>query len=247
MRLFVAITTIAILVSGCASLDRQAQRNLAAGETQAKQNTDTVNVAAIDAGQIQKLLSSATNNVDKGFRYQEAGKEVARDTQGEVLFVTVPTASGTIQAPLYVDWSTDVSLNSYVDLTNEVEGLVLEVGQLAGLQTDSNQVYRTTPNRNGLRLVIAKAGGSRTNYEALSALKSGQVGEKTASGIAVDAALKTEWAGRVSFLQAGGEIMVAIADKIVGRLIAEPVTTASGALQMLVENLQGKPETLTVE
>ena len=67
---------IAVLaLTSCGTLSKSAQNNLSQSDTQARNNVELVNLAAIQAGQIQKLLSSTTQNIDKGFRFQDQGKD----------------------------------------------------------------------------------------------------------------------------------------------------------------------------
>lgn len=226
---------------GCQSVSPATQEKLSETDTQARENYESVDLAAIQAGQIQKLLASATQNIDKGFRFQDSGKEVARDIEGQAIFVEVPGPNGVmIKAPLYVDWSTELSLNSYVDLANNVEGLELTVGQLEQLQTASNQIYRTTPNRNGLRLKIDKAGGTNTNGDALGKLKAGQANDRNATGDAVTGAITADWEGRITFLGNGIVEFTNGVEKIAGKLIElSPHGAASGLVKAVIETDSG--------
>jgi hypothetical protein len=174
-----------------------------------------VNLAAIQAGQIEKLLSSATQNIDKGFRFQDQGKDYVRDQEGNIVFITVPGSD--VQVPLTSEWSTEVSLNSYVDLANSVEGLQLKVGTIteaAGI----NQKYSAIPQRDGLDLSITKSGGSTTNSEAIAALLAGYVKDKEASGEATRKAIEAEWNGKVALVGKSVEVLDVLGNVTVGIL-----------------------------
>jgi len=231
MRTVLILIAVAVAVTGCASLTKEAQRNLVSNGS----NAERVDLAAIQAGQIQKLLSSATSNVDKGFRFQDAGKDVVRLTDGSILHVDVPTPNGVVSSPVYSEWSTEVSLSSYADLVNGLTGLQLEVGKVVELT--GNAGFSTIPKRDGLTLRIESAGGSVTNAPAISALKAGQAANRTAGGEAVEKIVTATWAGRaliigesVALVKAGGEVAVGIIEAV------NPVAGAVGVARVVLED-----------
>jgi len=231
MRTLAAVLAIAAL-TGCATLDKEAQRNLAAQE----KNSDAVNLAAIQAGQIDKLLSSATSNVDKGFRLQDSGRDVVRDTKGDVVYVDVLGPNGPIKAPLYSQWSTDISLNAYADLANGVQGLHLAVGDIAQGLT-GNAAYSSIPRRNGLSLTIQNAGGTTTNADAISKYMTGKTDRTKVAGDALVNAVTAEWRGKalaigetVALIKAGGEVAVGIIQAV------NPIAGAVGLARVVLED-----------
>jgi len=245
MKALLVIVFGAILC-GCATVSRQAQHNLS--DTTNK-NLMQENLAAIQAGQVQKLLSSATQNIDKGLRVQAQGKDVVRLPDGTPYEMTVMTQAGPISAPVQAEWSYEASLSSYVDLAGgSVEGLALHVGKIVE-SLPGNIGMSTIPKRDGLSLVIAKSNGSSTNADAINALMSGQAANTNAAGDALAKVIQIDWEGRkgtyVEVITAAGEVakgvLVALSPYgAAGDTLKAVFRTADGDLENVLVPAEGK-------
>ncbi len=235
------IAFVLIVFTGCGTLTKRAQTNLSETDTQARRNAERVDLAAIQAGQIDKLLSSATQNIDKGLRIQDSGKDLARLPDGTPVMLTVQTAAGPVTTPIYSEWTYEASLSSYVDLTSGgIEGLELDVGKVVEA-VGGNLGLSTVPKRDGLSLSIVKAGGSTTNSDAIRALKGGQADNKAAAGVAVAEAVQIDLAGKLEIVDGVARLIDSTGKAIEGVLVAiNPVAAGANLAEVILKTESGE-------
>ena len=232
-----------MFVTSCSVLTKEAQRNVSETQTQSRANiapngeTADVYKQAITAGQINKLISSATQNIDKGYRLQAGGRDVVRDIDGNVVYQEVLTPDGkTVKVPLYTEWTDDQSLNSYLELPENLEGATFKVGDIYQ-PTSGNRFYSSTPVRNGLSISITKSGGAGVAAEAIAAYSGGHAAEREATGDALERAVKAEWVGKISLLENGVvEVIKQTGESVIGKLIKlTPYGAAAEAAEVVLE------------
>jgi len=241
MRALIVVIFAAILC-GCSTVTKQSAHNLS---DTANRNMVETNLAAINAGQIQKLLSSATQNISKGLRVQANGQDVVRMPDGSPYEITVMTEAGPISAPVQSTWSYEASLSSYVDLAGgDVEGLALHVGKIVE-SLPGNVGMSSIPKRDGLSLIIDKSSGSSTNAEAIKALMTGRAENTTAAGQALAKVIEIDWEGRKGTYV---EVVKATGQAVKGVLVAlYPASGTGDALKAVIRTADGLVEEALVE
>jgi len=255
MRLTILIMVASLFAGGCRTLSKKSQENISETPAQARANiapnqaTADVYMAAFAAGQNSKLVSSATQNVDKGYRHQDAGKLPARDVDGNIIWIELPGPNGMMmRTPLMVEYSSEFSLSSYIDLTGGVRGLGIDVGKIV-FPPDGNRSFGVAPFRDGLSITAVEIGGgaSSANADAITAFMQGQAANKTAAAQGLTSAIAAEWVGRGKQIEYLSNGLVRIGEMVGKQILAVRLGPAGKVLDVLVKKMDDSTETVTVK
>jgi hypothetical protein len=235
------------LVTGCGTLTRQAQNNISQTDNQSNASSERVELERVRAGNALTRASSATQNINKGLRWQEQRQEPVKLPDGSIYETSQVLANGqVIKTPIMATVFYDVSFSTHADLTGGAKGASLGLGTVAPPTTMDK--YNTFAQRDILRVTIDETGGTATNAESISALRAGAAAEKAAAGAALVNAIAAEWEGKEKQLLGRAVVIKQLGESIEGVLATlNPISGTTKAVATLIKDGIAEPEVKIID
>lgn len=253
LKYLIAGAVLVGIVTGCRTNDSLGASSESERRRAAQSDMDVaVYKAGIEAGQTI-LASRMFETPDDGFRAVHTYESIARDTAGEVTYLTNPDGSYTVfpeKSSMEAAWTSNFGMPQQ----GKVDKLSVIVGETTESKEGTNEVYTTAPRYGGLLHITVEGfeGAVGPDASVVQVRVQARVAEREVILKGLTELEKEKWIGRGKVIELLGDGLVkvttAVGDAIVGRLIsATPTGAGVEAMRIAVKDESGVLKTLVLD